>query len=1316
MSLTPESELHLTGTRVAEYFRFGCERQLRYELVPPALRGGAVPAPNDDPARGPLIGPRPGSGLLVAAGRAWERRKLHQLIRRLGAERVRVAGWSESGDPLRLPYEEVVALLREPGAITVLVQPELRLRDPGAFANRHGLDPARVEIAAAVPDLIRIRRLRDGRVRFQVVDIKGSATARLPHYAQVAFYTLVLDEVCRAEEIATGTPDPRWGRIWSRDGRGPRRFPLAAYRHHVRRVLREEVARVSAQEAAACAWHVGPRCAGCSFLEHCRGESDRTDDLARVIGVTATAKRVLADRGVRTVRQLAMSVRRETFQGCHALESQADRLGKRAQAVLWGKVVDLDARTHLMPRLEDVRVVLSAEGDPVTGLCFALGLRVAGRSAAEGGEETSVWMAEAGTAEAEGAMLDGLLDSLEGVLRGLDGAGKGRGPALHFYLYDHTELALLRGLVLRHLAGRESGEAVARLLRILSPRALSARPDLVRAAPGSVVADVVAALFALPVPYSYDLAGVSARLTPAGGGVAFSPPPGFGWPFSSQIAFERIHDVWSDRGFGARDAAEVRGEIERLIARKLAAIDSVIAAVRERAARRERLQLRPEPFRLVEPDPPLGDPLLERVRLFTELEAATEAVAVRALHILPAAERARRFESIGGLHLTERRDDGCLVFDFDEAGRDAKLRVGDFNLLLTNDDDRSLAELERQPWRRRPLTVELVEYDLAASPPRLVLAPSGDLARAEAEGWVDLDRVCVLDRAHSDFNTARILATLRALAEGRGEAATVLGLLRGEPPAGWRPPFSCAAAVRRELLGGAAARLGRPVLNPDQERAWRAVFRLPVSLIWGPPGTGKTYLLAWCLIGLAAAARREGRPLRVLVTAATHRATANVLARLAAELRGCDPSVAQLRAVKLRGSGSAADAELEGSAVEVVADGRLATLLAEAESTGTPLVVGSTVWSLWKQMRAAGGGTGEEEGGGEPVRPWFDVVMIDEASQMKVGESLIALSSLRPGGQVVLCGDDRQLSPVIHGSYGDEAGSLFGSVFTHFAGFVPKLPLRESRRMNAALVEYPRDLFYPGLVSMTPDRIIRLAGAAPEEAGDDALLRELFLAPEDAVVLCVYDGVRATARNPFEAGLAARLVNLARRSLLDPETGDLYSPQRFVADAFAVLSPHRAQNSAILAEMARLGLAAEERPIVDTVERMQGNEREMIVVSYGVADREYAESEAEFLLDANRFNVSVTRARAKLVVLVSQAVLDALPADEAVLTGSMALKGYVEHCSDAVRRVVMEGPAGEPIEVRIHYRRLAAPTETDPISRHDRAVGLLSPLPPPTPL
>src|SRR5690606_18962504 len=265
--------------------------------------------------------------------------------------------------------------------------------------------------------------------------------------------------------------------------------------------------------------------------------------------------------------------------------------------------------------------------------------------------------------------------------------------------------------------------------------------------------------------------------------------------------------------------------------------------------------------------------------------------------------------------------------------------------------------------------------------------------------------------------TPRLLATLQALDSGHGEAGAALGLLRGRTPPAWHPLCGAVDGIAEAVLGGAAERLGRPVLNPDQERAWRAVLARPVSVVGGPPGTGKTYLLAWALIGVAAAARREGRPCRILVTAATHRAIVNVLARLAGELRGSGTEL-PLRIAKLRGSGSEADAELDGAGVELLPDTPLASLLARAGEAGEPLVVGSTVWSIWKQMRAAPEGEGEEDGGGEvPVRPWFDLIVVDEASQMKVAEALIALSAMRAEATVVLCGDDRQLAPVLRGRY-----------------------------------------------------------------------------------------------------------------------------------------------------------------------------------------------------------------------------------------------------------------------------------------------------------
>jgi hypothetical protein len=63
--------------------------------------------------------------------------------------------------------------------------------------------------------------------------------------------------------------------------------------------------------------------------------------------------------------------------------------------------------------------------------------------------------------------------------------------------------------------------------------------------------------------------------------------------------------------------------------------------------------------------------------------------------------------------------------------------------------------------------------------------------------------------------------------------------------------------------------------------------------------------------------------------------------------------------------------------------------------------------------------------------------------------------------------------------------------------------------------------------------------------------------------------------------------------------------------------------------------------------------------------------EDEFLLSMNRFNVMASRARAKLVVLVSQEVVDHLSSDMDVLRGSGLLKGFVESFCAARRPAVL---------------------------------------------
>ncbi|NKC23429.1 hypothetical protein HED50_22840 [Ochrobactrum oryzae] len=89
----------------------------------------------------------------------------------------------------------------------------------------------------------------------------------------------------------------------------------------------------------------------------------------------------------------------------------------------------------------------------------------------------------------------------------------------------------------------------------------------------------------------------------------------------------------------------------------------------------------------------------------------------------------------------------------------------------------------------------------------------------------------------------------------------------------------------------------------------------------------------------------------------------------------------------------------------------------------------------------------------------------------------------------------------------------------------------------------------------------------------------------------------------------------------------------FWASNVAICSPHRAQNSTIR-NLLRSDLRS--GAFVETVDRIQGKERDVVLFSYTVADSEFAAAEADFIFSSERLNVAITRAKTKLIVLVSK--------------------------------------------------------------------------------
>src|SRR5204862_707533 len=76
------------------------------------------------------------------------------------------------------------------------------------------------------------------------------------------------------------------------------------------------------------------------------------------------------------------------------------------------------------------------------------------------------------------------------------------------------------------------------------------------------------------------------------------------------------------------------------------------------------------------------------------------------------------------------------------------------------------------------------------------------------------------------------------------------------------------------------------------------------------------------------------------------------------------------------------------------------------------------------------------------------------------------------------------------------------------------------------------------------------------------------------------------------------------------------------------------------------------RSAVDTVERFQGGEREVILISATESDRDYLLASSQFLLDPRRLTVAMSRARKKLVLVASRTVFSLFSPDEETFVNS----------------------------------------------------------------
>src|SRR5262249_16855406 len=213
-----------------------------------------------------------------------------------------------------------------------------------------------------------------------------------------------------------------------------------------------------------------------------------------------------------------------------------------------------------------------------------------------------------------------------------------------------------------------------------------------------------------------------------------------------------------------------------------------------------------------------------------------------------------------------------------------------------------------------------------------------------------------------------------------------------------------------------------------------------------------------------------------------------------------------------------------------------------------------------------------------------------------------------------------------------------------------RVRLNETYRLNQALCTLPSRLWYQGDLHPAPANATASLGLPAPQHTD---LIAAILAPARPMTLVLAAHTMEAQQSLLEVEI---MTALAIRLLLD---------YGVAAERLAILAPHRAQNSAITHSLA-LQLAARGAtaalPVIDTVERLQGAERDVVLFSLTTSDPDHLAS--PFLNNPNRFNVAITRARHKLVVVGSLAFFTQVPHTDEGLQAHHCFKAYYHLCRE----------------------------------------------------
>ncbi len=358
-------------------------------------------------------------------------------------------------------------------------------------------------------------------------------------------------------------------------------------------------------------------------------------------------------------------------------------------------------------------------------------------------------------------------------------------------------------------------------------------------------------------------------------------------------------------------------------------------------------------------------------------------------------------------------------------------------------------------------------------------------------------------------------------------------------------------------------------------------------LLQGPPGAGKTYTASRVIAALLQAGKR------VAVASNGHKAINQLLREI--------EEVVTERGIRCRGiKKSSREDQLLGTGgwIEETFDN-------DAVTSDYDLVAG-TAWLFARPEHDRA----------------FDYLFVDEAGQVGLAN---AIAMGVAAANVVLVGDQMQLAQPVQGTHpGDSGVSALQHLLQDHATVPPErgIFLQETRRMHPDLCGFVSVAVYDGRLRSAPgiERQFLLVNVSRDPEA---------LAPAGLRFVDV-DSFGCTQRSQAEAErLAATYRCLVGEAWIDA----LGEEHTIGTEDILVVSPYNMQ-----VEMLKRALPQDAR--VGTVDKFQGQEAPVVLISMATSSGDDLPRNIEFLYSLNRLNVAVSRARCLSVIFANPRLLE----------------------------------------------------------------------------